>query len=570
MSQIVAGNRRISRRALLPAVAALAPAACTLAVIACVLALAPVARAGEWAQRSCSYGTEYIAPEGWEGKANYGYDKLPYDSCERFANGGGLETAANGFDGTEALSGQTWRYKAPPYATIAGGMLAVAITARHGGAIVAAEVKEQPVSLASCESPGCHSFSKIVPITAVGATELHETAFCFPNSKGVCPAESFNINEADGAFAAEATISSAQIILSTSVTPTGSEFSGTLLNNTVAGKGTLSFTAKDPGPGVYQARAKVDGEQVWAETPNLNEGKCVSTGTTENVRAFNYAEPCPTETAVNVGINTAGLTDGPHALTIEVEDAAGDITTVYSGTLVTLNHQAAVLSAPTPVRGPANGTPASESATLTAQWKGKSGKSASRLTSVYGRSHEITGRLTTTAGAPIIGALIEASQKPASLGAVTSSLASTHTGTDGSFTIHVLGDASSSIQLAYRSHLGDATPAATRAVTLQVPASVHLTVAPHVTSVGHTIVLRGKLAGLIPPDGKQVLLEARVPGGSWIEFHNATVDAHGRFRAIHRFTFPGPARYQFRVVCVREADFPFLTGISNVVHVRER
>ncbi len=95
-------------------------------------------------------------------------------------------------------------------------------------------------------------------------------------------------------------------------------------------------------------------------------------------------------------------------------------------------------------------------------------------------------------------------------------------------------------------------------------------VSPHVTSVGRTIILDGKLAGAIPPGGKQVLFEARVPGGSWIEFHNATVDAHGSFRATHRFTFPGPVRYQFRVVCEREADFPFLAGNSNVVHVWER
>ncbi len=131
-------------------------------------------------------------------------------------------------------------------------------------------------------------------------------------------------------------------------------------------------------------------------------------------------------------------------------------------------------------------------------------------------------------------------------------------------------DASSSIQLAYRSHLGDAQPAATHTLTLQVPASIRLTVSPHVSSVGRTILLRGKLAGAIPPGGKKVLFEARVPGGSWIEFHNATVDAHGTSDATHHFTFPGPVRYQFRVVCEHEADFPFLAGISNVVRVLER
>ncbi len=117
------------------------------------------------------------------------------------------------------------------------------------------------------------------------------------------------------------------------MSPAASGFSGTLLGGSVTGTGTLDFKATDPGPGVYQARAKVDGQQVWAATPNLNEGKCVSTGSLEGVRAFNYAQPCPTETAVHAEINTAGLPDGTHALTVEVEDAAGDVTTVYSGTL---------------------------------------------------------------------------------------------------------------------------------------------------------------------------------------------------------------------------------------------
>lgn len=88
---------------------------------------------------------------------------------------------------------------------------------------------------------------------------------------------------------------------------------------------------------------------MWAATPNLNEGKCVSTGNLEGVRAFNYAQPCPTETAVHAEINTAGLPDGTHALTVEVEDAAGDVTTVYSGTLTTINHATVFTPTPAPV-----------------------------------------------------------------------------------------------------------------------------------------------------------------------------------------------------------------------------
>ena len=66
------------------------------------------------------------------------------------------------------------------------------------------------------------------------------------------------------------------------------------------------------------------------------------------------------------------------------------------------------------------------------------------------------------------------------------------------------------------------------------------------------------------------MLEARSPGGAWIEFDVIRTGAKGRYRASYRFKFPGPARYQFRVLSKYEADFPFAEAASNVVGVRER
>ena len=66
------------------------------------------------------------------------------------------------------------------------------------------------------------------------------------------------------------------------------------------------------------------------------------------------------------------------------------------------------------------------------------------------------------------------------------------------------------------------------------------------------------------------MLEARSPGGPWIEFDVVRTDARGRYHASYRFKFPGPADYQFRVLCEPESDYPFATGSSNVVGVRER
>ena len=78
------------------------------------------------------------------------------------------------------------------------------------------------------------------------------------------------------------------------------------------------------------------------------------------------------------------------------------------------------------------------------------------------------------------------------------------------------------------------------------------------------------LAGPIPPAGKQLVLEARSPGGAWIEFNVIRTGPRGHFRAVYRFRFPGPADYQFRALSEAESDYPFAAGASNVVGVHER
>jgi hypothetical protein len=573
MSQIVAGNRRISQPALLLAMAALALVACTLAVALSAPGNAAAdpthsGKPGYWAQTSCSEGSEPLNVDGWHVESTGGYPTLAgnSDTCE--TPGGSLGLRDEGSFDSKSHSGPEWLYEVPAYSKIAGGVLHVSVKTFNGEAYITTNAFSTPAEwLLDCSTQCANGGHPTVGITQEGGWQLWAGLMCVPPS-----GESVCSSGLDG----ELQITSATVMLRNESTPTGTGFGGTLLDGSASGTANLTFTAHDEhGPGVYRVTADLDGQLLWSGTPSLNEGSCVAYGTYDGALNFHSNQPCPQETGVSIEVPTAGIAEGEHQLKIEVEDAAGHTAVVYEHAITIANDLAAALGvkapgAGAPVRGPANGTPASESAVLTALWKDKSGKSANALTSVYGRSHEVTGKLTTAAGAPIAGALIEASQKPASLGATASSIASTHTGTDGSFMIHVPGDASSSIQLAYRSHLGDAKPAATRTLTLQVPASLHLTVSPHVTSVRQTIVLSGKLAGPIPPGGKKVLFEARVIGGPWIEFHNATVDAHGRFRATHRFTFAGPIRYQFRVVCEREADFPFLAGSSNIVRVWER
>ncbi len=296
---------------------------------------------------------------------------------------------------------------------------------------------------------------------------------------------------------------------------------------------------------------------------NENGGKCRNVGqTTDGRAAFLYIQPCLGSVSADVPFDTTNVSNGLHHLIVSVIDAAGNSAPVVDREIDVSNPVPPVPSQP-------NGTNASNQATLTARW---ASTTKAHLTSGWGRKETVTGWLTAPGGVPIAGALIDLTVTPQYTGAKSIVIASPRTGPDGRFTVALpRGASSQKLLFAYRAHIGDAQPVATRTLTLSVKADVRLSVAPHTTSVGRSIFFRGVLKGTpLPVGGKELVLEARSSGGKWIEFATISTGAKGRFHSSYRFKFPGPVSYQFRVLCKQEADFPFLEGASNVVRVRER
>jgi hypothetical protein len=106
-----------------------------------------------------------------------------------------------------------------------------------------------------------------------------------------------------------------------------------LLPPNVFGTADVSFTAGDAGgPGVYNVTAKVDGTTVYGANPDTNSGRCVSVGTdtASDAFMFDWQQRCPTTEFVDVPVNTAGLLDGRHQLTIAVTDADQNTSTVLN------------------------------------------------------------------------------------------------------------------------------------------------------------------------------------------------------------------------------------------------
>ena len=550
-----------------------------LLVIGLWLMMAPAAQAGEWTQVTCTQPDGPPAPiEGWQSSSigGDGTGSGPSDTCEQ---PGGALTAFNSSDGPEtAYTGPLWVYTVPAGSTIAGGALTVSLRTPQGQAYVATPKDEyaQADVLVNCQyNLPCGSdgtYTATVPITHLGGTQLFMAAVCVAPMEGAstCPAGS------GGGVNAEISLYAADVELQNGSTPAATGLAGSLLAPAASGTADLTFSAQDPeGPGVYRVIVDLDRTAVYSGTPDTNGGRCASIGVDPSgVSEFLYSQPCKRDVAVDVPLETTRFSNGQHQLKVTVQDAAGNTAVVYDSTISfeNPNAPAGTIIGPGSIaaaRGPANGANASDQAKLTARWASTTKKIR---TSRYGAADRIIGRLTAPGGVGISGASIDVYETPVDQGARTLRLTGVRTGPTGGWTLSLPRDISSSaLRFAFRSHLEDTLPVATRTLTLSVRAAITLRIAPHVARVDGNIYFSGRLrGGPIPPAGKQLVLEARSPGTPWLEFDVIRTDSRGRFHSSYRFRLPGPHDYHFRIVSKYEADFPFAASASNAVLVVEQ
>jgi hypothetical protein len=574
-----------------------------IAIVA-LLALLPVpaaARAGQYHVYSCRTPAGASAPvDGWSGSVAKGsaFDDYTRDTC---AEKGALIAALG--EQTGHLSNvdlATWQFTAPSNETLGKAVLWRA-GRLHGAPSENAtyqfwfsgptpsKVFDECIYTLQCGVKGDLSepFSPAnrlgVPSGNLG-TRLYMNVSC---AAGFSEVECKNGFGDPNGYAAAVYLFAADLTLEQNLGPNATNVTGELASaSTVSATSAVAFTASDPGSGVYAAVFTVDGRVVQSTVLNENGGRCRTVGqSADGLPDFLYVQPCLASLSADVGLDTTRLTDGAHHVVVSVIDAAGNAAPVLDRTITVANslpgapgqgggingtNGANGSNGANGATGPStpNGVNASSQATLTARWKGTV---SGRLSSAYGRAQTIVGRLTAPGGAPVAGAQLDLSATPGFVGARAVSMTGPVTATDGSFSVRLPGGVSSrTLRLTYHAHLGDATPAAARTLTLTVAAGILLEVAPHTASVGRGIVFHGHLlGGSIPRGGKQLVLEARSRGGSWLEFNVIRANARGLFRAGYRFRFPGPVRYQFRAVSEPEADYPFAGGSSNVVGVTE-
>jgi hypothetical protein len=160
---------------------------------------------------------------------------------------------------------------------------------------------------------------------------------------------------------------------------------------------SVGFSAADRGGGVYRAVVRVDGQPGIVQS--LGGPDCADANPVD-ADPYQFVVPVPCPPAVNgavIKIDYRKLSAGPHAVTIDVEDAAGNATQVFG-----------------PVQFPrfnaenAPSTPAAVKRLLNAKlrvWfvKGRT----KRFTSIYGQRVVTRGILRDSAGKAVRGARVD-------------------------------------------------------------------------------------------------------------------------------------------------------------------
>jgi len=192
----------------------------------------------------------------------------------------------------------------------------------------------------------------------------------------------------------------------------------------------------------------------------------------------------------------------------------------------------------------------------------------------YGRGVLLTGRLANGIGSALGG------RRPVRMietfggdrGAATR-MSTALTDAGGGFSFRLPPGPSRRVAVAF-----DGSPTLTRSVSrplsLRVRSVVRLRASSAVARVGGSpLVFRGRVVaapGTIPPEGKRVQLQFRLPGLEWSAFRTVQSDRRGRFRYAYRFSDDDSrgVRFQFRAYAAAQDGWPYEPGGSLPVVVR--
>jgi hypothetical protein len=190
----------------------------------------------------------------------------------------------------------------------------------------------------------------------------------------------------------------------------------------------------------------------------------------------------------------------------------------------------------------------------------------------YGHPMPFAGRLTSVSGSPLAGLPVKVIETFDSGADAAQRTTTVVTAADGSFQARLAAGPSRRVEAMF---------AGNRTLTRVTSAQVRLTVLSGVrlrTSGasarigGAPVVFSGQVGDLdssIPPGGRPVELQFRLPGAPWTEFRTVQTDARGRFRYPYAFTDDDSrgVRFQFRAYVPAQAGWPYEAAASRPAFV---
>jgi hypothetical protein len=512
-----------------------------LAAVAAALAITPaVASAGSYRVYSCVAPSGGPAPAGdnaygWQpsGRPQAGSLFLTNECAARR----GLAARLDGGSAQPLGAGGQWTFLPPPNTSIAGFDLTWSGTAASGG--------ESTISRSDQADPtyerryGNDFGTERVVESNVDLSYLLVLVAC--SFQNPCPANGGNI--------ASYRIAESTMTLRDNSAPAATNLSGDLIANPQwRGPMSLAFTATDTGSGVYRVLVNVDGQDALGAVVDANGGRCADADSSNtDAHEFLWPAPCRTSVAPQMGIDTAALPLGVHAVSIVLEDAAGNRTSLFGPVVKTI-------VAPPADRGALNGANASDAARFTGR------RHRTVTTSFKHRRLRVRGRLVGPDGTPIAGARIDVLSQLRRAGARFRAIGSARTSRKGGFSFKAPPGASRTLRFGYRSHVNDTTFTTSLDVLQRVKASATLRASRRFVPRGGSVTFRGRLrGGYVPPRGKLVELQA-TDRGRWRTFALVRSNRKGAFR--YRYRFAGSGRFAFRARVRFERAYPYVLGYS--------
>ncbi len=196
-----------------------------------------------------------------------------------------------------------------------------------------------------------------------------------------------------------------------------------------------------------------------------------------------------------------------------------------------------------------------------------------RRTVPYGRRVLLSGRLLGGRHTPLRGKPVRVIERFLAGARPATRVSTAVTDPDGGFSIRTAAGPSRTIAVVF-----DGSPSLGRSagpiLELGVRSRLQLATSAAVARIGGPpLVFRGRLVApreTIPPAGRSVELQFRLPGLPWAEFRTVRTDSHGRFRYAYRFSDDDSrgARFQFRAYAPAQEDWPYEPAGSRPILVR--